>query len=524
MYKPIVRMVCGMMLVAAMATPVAAQTPLLTVKNGFGGILHSVDMDANLLTLGTSGQGTIPATGAGMRFMWYAKKAAFRSGSVTGTEWDDANTGAHSVAMGHNTIASGDRSLAMGQQNTASGFTAVALGYQTTASGSWGTTLGYGTVASAWYSTAMGHYTTASGVGAIAMGSRASSNGFEGTFVFGDRSDPNDVMPTAANQFVIRAQGGAFLRSIGGLVATGTWQSGAAAPTGEGTRMVWNPRKAAFRAGYVGADQWNDASIGHFSTALGMNVVASGIGSTAIGHTNNAIADYATALGWNATASGQYAVAHGFTVTASGNSATAMGANTTASGANATAMGRYASTNGFSGSFIYGDASTVTPVLSTAYNQFMVRASGGTIIYSSSALTAGVSLAAGGGAWASISDVNKKHLFTDLDGEVTLAKIRAMPIREWSYKSQDASTRHLGPTAQDFYAAFKLGESNLTITTTDIDGVNLLAAQALEKRTRELQAEMAAVRAENADLRAILAETLLRIDRLEADASAGHQQ
>lgn len=70
-------------------------------------------------------------------------------------------------------------------------------------------------------------------------------------------------------------------------------------------------------------------------------------------------------------------------------------------------------------------------------------------------------------------------------------------------KAQAQSIQHLGPTAQDFYAAFGLGESDTTITTTDIDGVNLLAIQALERRTREqakqievLQAEITALRAE----------------------------
>jgi uncharacterized small protein (DUF1192 family) len=83
----------------------------------------------------------------------------------------------------------------------------------------------------------------------------------------------------------------------------------------------------------------------------------------------------------------------------------------------------------------------------------------------------------------------------ELGGDpAALTKIAALPIQSWSYKSQAPSIRHMGPTAQDFYAAFGLGESELTITTTDIDGVNLLAVQALEKRTAALQAENARLR------------------------------
>src|SRR5438034_1881309 len=38
--------------------------------------------------------------------LWYPRRAAFRAGSVAGTQWDDANVGDYSVALGQNTIAS----------------------------------------------------------------------------------------------------------------------------------------------------------------------------------------------------------------------------------------------------------------------------------------------------------------------------------------------------------------------------------------------------------------------------------
>ncbi len=85
-----------------------------------------------------------------------------------------------------------------------------------------------------------------------------------------------------------------------------------------------------------------------------------------------------------------------------------------------------------------------------------------------------------------------------------LTKIAALPIQSWNYKSQAPAIRHMGPTAQDFYAAFGLGEGELTITTTDIDGVNLLAVQALEKRTAALQAENARLRERLTELEAMV--------------------
>jgi len=65
--------------------------------------------------------------------------------------------------------------------------------------------------------------------------------------------------------------------------------------------------------------------------------------------------------------------------------------------------------------------------------------------------------------------------------------------------------RHLGPTAQDFHAAFGLGESERTIATVDADGVALAAIQGLnqkleselrvkEERLRTLETELAALK------------------------------
>ena len=99
-----------------------------------------------------------------------------------------------------------------------------------------------------------------------------------------------------------------------------------------------------------------------------------------------------------------------------------------------------------------------------------------------------------------------KTAFRPVNGERVLAAIRAMPVRSWQYKSQDASIRHMGPTAQDFRAAFALGESDTTITTVDADGVALAAARALEARTRTQGVTLAALRRENAALRTAVAD------------------
>ena len=85
-----------------------------------------------------------------------------------------------------------------------------------------------------------------------------------------------------------------------------------------------------------------------------------------------------------------------------------------------------------------------------------------------------------------------------------LAKITELPVQSWSYKVEDPSVRHVGPTAEDFQAAFGLGNSDKAIATLDVAGVNLLAVQALEKRTAALQAENARLRERLTKLEAIV--------------------
>ncbi len=178
------------------------------------------------------------------------------------------------------------------------------------------------------------------------------------------------------------------------------------------------------------------------------------------------------------------------------------------------------------GAFVWAD-STGADIASTAANSVTLRASGGYRLFSNSGATTGVSLAADGGSWTSLSDRHAKENFAPVDVQEVLAKVAALPLSSWNYKSQDPGIRHLGPTAQDFRAAFGLGESDTGITTVDADGVALAAIQGLnakvEMRKQKAEIEFEQLRAENAALRQELQELKQLVRALSRQLEGGAQ-
>jgi hypothetical protein len=185
------------------------------------------------------------------------------------------------------------------------------------------------------------------------------------------------------------------------------------------------------------------------------------------------------------------------------------------------------------GAFVWGD-STDEDIVSTNANSVTLRASGGYRLFSNAGATAGVYLAPGAGSWTSISDRNAKENFAPVDPLAVLEKVAALPLTSWNYKSQDASIRHLGPMAQDFKAAFGLGESDTGIATVDADGVALAAIQGLNQkveaktrelgaRSEELEARSRKLEAENAALKAELKQIKQLLDSLASQLKGGAQ-
>ncbi len=94
------------------------------------------------------------------------------------------------------------------------------------------------------------------------------------------------------------------------------------------------------------------------------------------------------------------------------------------------------------------------------------------------------------------SDRTIKQDFDTVDTREILNRLVAMPMSSWSYTFQDPSVRHIGPMAQDFAAAFGVGDSDKKIDMVDANGVSIAAIQALYGLVQERDEQIAALRAD----------------------------
>jgi hypothetical protein len=389
---------------------IGTKSPSALLHVSEGSVLFSATGPAPILAYNP------PASGMGRRTMWYADKAAFRTGFVSNNAWDKDSIGYYSFAAGYDAKATDVGAMAFSHYAQARGIYSIAMGYNTKANNPNSVSIGSGTLAAADGAIALGHTATASGVTSVSIGSNSNATG-------------------------------------AGSVALGS----------------------AAKATYIDA-----VAIGGGSQASGWSAVAFGGGK------------------------------------ASGSNSIAMG-TVTASGGGSIAIGENASTNDKIGACVIADNTNKATLYSSANYQISMRFSGGYRFYTDYFLTTGVQLAFGGGSWTALCDRRRKENFLAVNNEELLKKVASLPITNWNYKTQPKTQRHIGPMAQDFYAAFHLdGEgADTTINTMDISGVNMAAIQALEKRTADLKRENEKLRANNDELAAVLAEIKTRLQNLE---------
>jgi hypothetical protein len=114
-----------------------------------------------------------------------------------------------------------------------------------------------------------------------------------------------------------------------------------------------------------------------------------------------------------------------------------------------------------------------------------------------------------------VSDRSMKKDIVPVRREEILAKLAALPIATWTYKSED-DIRHMGPMAQDFSAAFGLGMDDKHIAPTDMAGVTMAAVQALHQEVTAKDAEIAGLKQRNDDLAKRLADLEALVSSLAA--------
>lgn len=241
------------------------------------------------------------------------------------------------------------------------------------------------------------------------------------------------------------------------------------------------------RSATVGGGQENIVTGGYATVGGGQENTADGTGSTVSGGKGN-------------TASGLYAaIAGGVGNTASGNrSAVLGGQDNTASSAYSFAAGRRAKANA-QGSFVWADSQNQDFNVATQ-DSFMVRAQGG-VSFQSGALVGvnqQVSWTPGSGSWAFVSDIASKEGFRRVDAKDVLRRVAELPVSEWNYVGY--SQRHVGPTAQDWHAAFPLNESEKTINTADMHGVSLAAIKGLFEELKERDKTIAELTAKSVEV------------------------
>jgi len=343
----------------------------------------------------------------------------------------------------------------------------------------------------------------------------------------------NDVAPAVTNGVI----GGGALNAVANNYATVAGGSQNFANGAWSAAIAGQENKAVGNYSMVGGGVNNQANGLYAVVAGGQANRAELTGSTASGgEYNSAAGQYATvAGGQDNSASNNYATVSGgrenkaeqeaatvgggqgnqaksFYATVAGGSAN-LATNpcaTVGGGSENVASGQYSTVPGgvrckatHAGSFVWsgwGDGDTV----STQTNSFTVRASGGVRFLTTTATNpfglVGVILGPGDTAWTPLSDRESKTDFQSIEPREVLSKLASMPVTSWRYK-HDPSRRYIGPTSQDFMAAFHLGNYDKGINTLDADGVTFAAIQGLveelkdrDKAIEELKSEMRTLR------------------------------
>lgn len=299
--------------------------------------------------------------------------------------------------------------------------------------------------------------------------------------------------------------GGSDLNEVADGVVGATISGGGGNGADLGFSELSRPNQVSTDFGTVGGGWGNTASgpFGFSTVAGGSRNTASSLAATVSGGGDNTASENNATVGGgsgNIASGGWATVSGGHDNVASGfYSAVPGGSSNTAGSVFSLAAGRQAKIDSSHfGTFLWADNNTVD-FNSVRAREFAARATGGVrmvtaVNTTTGAPTAGAKLDPGSSAWATISSRASKENFTRVDGQEVLSALAEIPIETWNWKTQSPSIRHIGPMAEDFHRAFKLGEDRGRISTVDADGIAFAAIQGLHHKLQAQQAEIDALR------------------------------
>lgn len=127
-------------------------------------------------------------------------------------------------------------------------------------------------------------------------------------------------------------------------------------------------------------------------------------------------------------------------------------------------------------------------------------------------------LTIGGTQYLTGSSRDLKEHFVPVDAVGVLRRVAAMPLNEWNEKLEP-SQRHIGPVAEDWWAAFGLGPDDKHVAVGDVSGVALAAIKGLSQVVDEKSATITELQQVIAELQEQNRAFAERLQALEARSS-----
>jgi hypothetical protein len=372
----------------------------------------------------------------------YRNTAATTGTIAIGTGNDATNT--NSTAIGFENQSTGHTAVAMGYRNISSAFRSTAFGHGNTVSGNYSFAVGYLNKVSQATSAAIGDSNTVTSLSSFAVGINNTVQKSYG--MAGGYKNLSDGLASIALGYQNSITGNSsFAAGILNQVS--------------GSRSVALGDSNIVLSNYSFAVGSQNRTNGGYSVAGGLSNETGATASTAFGAFNKVLGNYSFAAGYNniltagtnrVTAIGdsnniannaQWAIAIGQQNTITGSSSYAIGNGNNIAGSRSFAVGDSNTISaGHHYSFAFGKKANTSDLY-----QMVMNFKNGYNLYTDANSTLGVSLAANGTTWASISDRRAKENIKGVDLGLS-AIMRLNPVR---YNYKGASSTSLGFIAQE---------------------------------------------------------------------------